>query len=128
MITPYKGEYANETVFITSPIWEKGTTDQYIESRVIDEPVDAFVLMSDGCENVCYETVVYDHEKYSYQNKNKPFAGFLNPMLDAVHRMYIKGMDTPTINHFLAEYLANDPVFKEESDDKTLILVAKSRL
>ncbi len=125
MIQPYKGEYANETIFITSPIWEGNAPDQYIESRVIDEPVDAVVLMSDGCENVCYETTIFNPEKGAYQNKNTPFAGFLDPMIDALHRMYAQGMDTSSINRFLEEYLAQDPVFAEETDDKTLILIAK---
>ena len=63
-ITPYKGELANETVFITSDFWEKDNLDQFIESRIIQDSVSAFTLLTDGCENVCFELNKFNSETH----------------------------------------------------------------
>jgi hypothetical protein len=129
MLTPFKGEYANETVFITSPIWEDDKIDTYIESRVVVESTNAFVLMSDGCENACYETTIFNEETKLYENINKPFAGFLNPIIQTLQNLSEQGKTEQEINLLWEDYL-NDGTeeFAKEQDDKTLILAVKKQL
>ena len=126
MLVPFKGEYANETVFITSPIWESDLIDKYIESQIITEPFDAFVLMSDGCENICYETTIFNEETKLYEHINKPFAGFLNPIIQTIQNLYEQGKTEQEINLLWEDYL-NDGTdeFAKEQDDKTLIITVK---
>jgi len=52
--TPYKGEEASSTVFITLPIWDE--LDEYLETRVVVNEIRAVVLMSDGCEKASFIT------------------------------------------------------------------------
>lgn len=55
ILTPHKGEEANQTVFVTNEILKPA--DLIIsgvhvpETLVINKPISAFVLMSDGCED-----------------------------------------------------------------------------
>lgn len=126
MITPFRGEYANETVFITSPIWEENQIDTYIKSQVIIEPISAFVLMSDGCENACYETAIFNEETKQYENINKPFAGFFNPIIKTLKDLVAQGKGAEKINRLWEDYLRDGTEeFAKEQDDKTLILVVK---
>lgn len=127
MMTPFKGEYANETIFITSPIWEDDKIDTYIESQVIAEPINAFVLMSDGCENACYETTIFIEENKQYENINKPFAGFFNPITQTLKRLVAQGKTAEEVNLLWEDYLTDGTEeFAKEQDDKTLILVVKN--
>lgn len=127
MITPFKGEYANETVFITSPIWEDEKIDTYIESQVIVEPINAFVLMSDGCENACYETTIFNEETKQYENINKPFAGFFNPITQTLKSLVAQGKTEEEVNLLWEDYLTDGTEeFAKEQDDKTLILAVKN--
>jgi hypothetical protein len=127
MMTPFKGEYANETIFITSPIWEDDKIDTYIESQVIAEPINAFVLMSDGCENACYETTIFIEENKQYENINKPFAGFFNPITQTLKGLVAQGKTAEEVNLLWEDYLTDGTEeFAKEQDDKTLILVVKN--
>jgi hypothetical protein len=126
MLTPFKGEYANETIFITSPIWEDDKIDTYIESQVVVEPINAFVLMSDGCENACYETTIFNEETKQYENINKPFAGFFNPIIQTLKSLVEQEKKEDEINQLWEDYLKDGTEdFTKEQDDKTLILVVK---
>ena len=127
MMIPFKGEYANETVFITSQIWEDDKIDTYIESQVIVEPLNAFVLMSDGCENACYETTIFNEETKQYENINKPLAGFFNPIVDTLKCLIEQGKTEEEINQLWEDYLKDGTEeFAKEQDDKTLILAVKN--
>ncbi|MEM4326432.1 MAG: PP2C family serine/threonine-protein phosphatase [Candidatus Pacearchaeota archaeon] len=126
MITPFKGEFANETVFITSPIWDKDKLDLYIESQIITEPSDAIVLLSDGCENICFETVVFNEKHKSYEHINKPFKEYLDPMVETIKTLYNQGKSLEEINRLWEEYLINGTEeLALEPDDKTLIIGVK---
>ena len=46
IITPFLGEEAGSTVFITSKIWNE--PNRYIESRVVKNPVKGIVVVTDG--------------------------------------------------------------------------------
>lgn len=59
MMTPHKGEEANQTIFLISEFWDIPNYELsgvlVPESIVIREPVQAFALMSDGCEHTAME-------------------------------------------------------------------------
>ncbi len=119
-ITPFKGSQVGETVFITSEFdWED---KQYIETKVIDSPVTAFTLLTDGLEWYCWECNVKLEDKDQYIDPNKPFKQFFDTNAETV-----KKIGEQTTHDELQEkwrgYLGHGhPKIKEEQDDKTMVL------
>ena len=131
MIMPFHGQEANETVFITSDIWDDDTlTDRYVESLVINEPVDAFCLLSDGCEKSSFEVNLYDTEKKVFFDPNRPFAPFLDPNRTALLQFSEQQKSQEDINALWAKFLTDGTEkLRIETDDKTLLLgVRKAEL
>lgn len=129
MIDPFKGEYANETIFITSPIWKDEIIDNFIESRIISEPTNSFVMMSDGCENICFETTILNETTKQYEHINKPFAGFLNPISKILINLSNLGKTEKEIDLLWEEYLTDGTEeLANEEDDKTLVLAVKMEI
>jgi hypothetical protein len=125
-ITPYKGELANETVFITSDFWEKDNLDQFIESRIIQDSVSAFTLLTDGCENVCFELNKFNSETQLYERLNNPYSGFFNHNIGVLKSLHSTGLTEEEINSMWANFLTNGlESFANELDDKTLLLAIK---
>lgn len=126
MIIPYKGEYANETIFLTSDIWQDDIIDNYISSKVVVNPFDAFVIMSDGCEDVAYQTTIWNEEENKLEYINKPFGGFLDPMVEVIKKAHKEKISEEKINLLWQEYLKNGTEkLASEPDDKTLIIGIK---
>jgi len=124
MITPFHGEEANETVFITSDIWYSSIIDRYIESNIIDEEIKAFSLLSDGCEKASFECNLYDEEKSVFYDPNRPFKHFYDKNVN-VHLPLLKkaGKNQDEINILWKKFLTDGNVkLQIEPDDKTMIL------
>ena len=122
-IRPWRGEYANETVFISSDIWEPNSLDQFIESRVIAEPVSAFALLSDGCERHSFICNVWDEASQKYIDPNQPFDKFFNPIVKNFHQMYAGKLKYPQIEEKWAKFLLEgNQKLKNEPDDKTMVV------
>lgn len=121
MMTPFRGEEANQTIFITSDF------EKDIESKVIEEKVSAFCLLSDGCEKSAFECNLFDKEKNLYYDPNRPYPKFFNPNLLALSKITHKSQEEMNLlwQHFLAE---GTPQLKNETDDKTLILGMMTKL
>jgi hypothetical protein len=126
MITPFKGEEANQTTFITSSIWHD--TDKYIESRVFIDPPFAFTLLTDGCEDFAFLTYVNTAEipdEIKIQDVNQPFDGFYQPLTQ--HFKELNGK--VSIYAMQAEWAAilerGTDKIKDEPDDKTMILAIR---
>lgn len=124
VLTPHKGKEANQTVFITNKVLEEGLRISGVpvpETIVIDEPINAFVLMSDGCENGLWIKSRKENlpdGDFRYITQNTPFAPALNDILDRIQKYESKEygqMLFKIINHY------NKPL-KNETDDKTLCL------
>ncbi len=123
MMTPYNGETANETVFITSPIWEIANIDEYIESQIIAEPPMAFCLLTDGMEKACFEVNLYDAENSKYYDPNLPYPKFFHPCQKALLKMHKEGKSQEAINAVWANFLTSgNQVLRNEEDDKTLVM------
>ena len=123
LITPYKGEEANATVFLTSALgWQNGRLDEFIESRVIREPVTAFTLMSDGCEKHAFECSRID-ENGIWSDPNRPYPGFFEPLLETLVQMKADSDNAAEIQAKWKQFLeSGNEGLQHEPDDKTLIL------
>ena len=132
MMTPWEGEYSNQTVFInTDSIYadqlenQADSTRPFLESRVIDNPnIDAFVLMSDGCESGLYETVAYDAEKNANVKINRPHAGVCNNIIEMLEKKIAEtSSDVPEAERLFTSIVEEgNTALKNEGDDKTLVL------
>jgi Protein phosphatase 2C len=126
LFVPFRGEFANETVFITSQIWEKDLIGKYISTNIIGFPVDAFCLLSDGCEKASFEVNLYDEEKAVYYDPNSPFPNFFNPNVEALKKLKEDGKTQDEINELWSSFLTNgNNKFVLETDDKTMILAVQ---
>lgn len=123
LFKPFKGEFANETVFITSHIWETELMDKYINLTVLDFPVDAFCLLTDGCERAAFQINLFNEAEEKYFDPNLPYPNFFNPLVGTLKGL-IEGKQTQAeINSLWANFLTNgNPKFEIETDDKTMIL------
>lgn len=126
LIKPYNGAEANETVFITSNIWTEEGVKEFIETRVVEAPIQAFVLLSDGCERSSFEVNVFDEEAQKYYDPNRPYAKFFEPNLKGLRMLKKEGKSQEAINTLWEGFLKEGTnQFKHETDDKTMVLGAR---
>lgn len=129
MLTPHKGEEANQTIFLTSKAWLKNDFKmdgiEVPESRVINDQVAAFTLMSDGCEFHSFELGYFDKEKQEYKEENKPSALFFDALIQTVKGMQEKNTSKVVMQEKWSYFLREGHKgLQNEPDDKTLILGA----
>ena len=128
IMTPHKGEEANQTIFITSPGWqnEKHFTMSRVlvpESRVIRERAIAFTLMSDGCETHAFECSKMDPITSRWSDPNRPFPNFFDPLILNLKSMNQNKVSVEEVNVKWRKFVEEGtPGLRDESDDKTLIL------
>ncbi|MBL7914380.1 MAG: protein phosphatase 2C domain-containing protein [Bacteroidia bacterium] len=128
LITPHKGEEANQTIFLTSSPWLSETDFKMSEvlvpeSRVINEKVIAFTLMSDGCESHSFDCSKMDNETNKWVDPNLPSEKFFNPLLKQLKAMHDNKVSLPDVTSNWKKFIeGGTPGLKDEPDDKTLIL------
>lgn len=121
LITPWKGEEANQTVFITSAIWN--APEKFLKSSVVNDVPTAFTLMSDGCESHSFELGYFDQQQQQFIEKNNPYPKFFDPLVEQVKKMDEGGMSSNEIHKNWRQFLTNGSQgLANESDDKTMIL------
>lgn len=98
---PENGEYANETVFVSSEQWSK-----HLRLTRVPAAPTVLALMSDGAESFAM---------------GKQRSGLFRPFIDPVLR-YLQGVDHSTATQALAATLADPRTGHITSDDKTLLL------
>jgi len=128
MLTPYKGSYSNETVFITSDIWhDEATLNKYIESKIITEKVKAFCLLTDGCENASFECYKIDEQSSIPVDVNRPFKDFFHDNVSIHIPNLVKAQKSQSeLNEIWETFLkCGNDTLKNESDDKSMILAVK---
>jgi hypothetical protein len=117
LMTPFKGEEANQTIFITSDF------EEFIENKIISSHVNAFCLLSDGCEKSAFECNLYDRDTHKYYDPNLPYPKFFNPNILALRELYKQKQTQDAMNALWQSFLeGGNPQLKNEPDDKTLIL------
>ncbi len=128
MLTPYKGSYSNETVFITSDIWhDDATLNKYIESKIITEKVKAFCLLTDGCENASFECYKIDEQLSIPIDINRPFKDFFHDNINIHIPNLVKAQKSQLeLNEIWEAFLkSGNDTLKNENDDKSMILAVK---
>lgn len=125
IMTPHKGEEANQTLFVTSN-WEKLSTPSYKigglfipEVRTIRKKPQVVVLMSDGCEKATWECTMYNEDIGKYADKNTPFAGFLNPLVQALDESDSEENRLMTLQEIIS---SGTEACVREQDDKTFLM------
>jgi hypothetical protein len=128
LIKPHKGQEANETIFLTSDDWitPGAITMSEIsvpESKIIKEKVQAFSLMSDGCETHSFLSSQMDPITNIWSDPNQPYENFFIPVMSKLREMYKKGMDQKSITTTWEKFITDGtPGLQKESDDKTMII------
>ena len=123
LITPYHGEYANQTVFVTSDICEDALCPPYFETAIVAEAVQAFCLLSDGCERASYQCYLYDEVQQRFYDPNKPYPPFFNRVVDWLKTLPQHEHTQQDINEQWAQVLrSGTEVLRQERDDKTMII------
>ena len=127
IMTPHKGEEANQTLFLVSDFWN---IPNYVqsgvlvpESLVVKEPVEAFALMSDGCESTAWLCTTQNAETGKYYDQNKPFAGFFNPLEETLVSFHKEQVPEEERKEKWYKFIESGTKgFVKEQDDKTMIL------
>ena len=126
MMTPHKGAEANQTIFLISDFW---SYPNYVmsgvlvpESVVIREPVQAFALMSDGCENTSWQCTILDQETGKFYDRNRPYTGFFNPLEETILSFKANGVPEEERQSKWHKFVESGTSgFVREQDDKTMI-------
>jgi hypothetical protein len=131
ILTPHKGEEANQTIFITSDKW---ITDPAFtmsgkpvpESNVITEKAIAFTALSDGCELHSFECSVMNDTGNKWHDPNRPYAKFFNPIVKNLRLMNEANILPEEANNKWRKFIERgNNGLKSELDDKTMILGIK---
>ncbi len=127
IISPHKGEEANQTIFLTSNPWLSGdfvmSGVKVPESNIINDAPTAFTLMSDGCESHSFELGYFDKERQKFIEQNNPYPKFFEPLLHTVINMKKEGMNKQEMLDKWSNFVRSGTAkLKNEPDDKTLIL------
>jgi len=126
LFTPHKGEEVNQTVFITSPLWQNNP-NQWIDIQLIQEPYTAFCVLSDGCEKAAFECNIWVEEEQKFKDPNLPYSKFFNPLVHGIKQLYAQNKTTDEIQQMWKQFLKDgNKTLAQEIDDKSLILVCKS--
>lgn len=125
IMTPHKGEEANQTIFSTTIEFANKPglkmSGIYVpETSVSEEPIESFVLMSDGCENGAwstYQKVDLPDGDFKIQDVNLPRPQTLDMLLS-----FIDEPDETIRKANIIDFLTQYKEMKREGDDKTIII------
>jgi len=126
--TPHKGEEANQTIFLqnswnTPLVPALNISGVYVpETVVVNERPQAVVLLSDGCENSAWECSIFNPITGHYEDKNIPFAGFMNPLIESL----LEEDESNRMDLFIDILDHGTKACKQERDDKTMLLLISS--
>lgn len=126
LLTPFKGDEPGSTVFLTSDYtWEN--PEECIESNVIvlNEPIEAAVLLSDGMETYSFLCYTKDEDGI-YSDPNEPFAPFLDGNLSIIRQMFVAGKADEEVSKAWESYLLSGKKLVDEYDDKTMVIAIKA--
>lgn len=119
LMTPWQGEQAGQTVFITT---KPKVFRNIVGISMFDRPAEAFFLLTDGCESLTWETLFHDPETEVLEKKNQPYKPFWDHTLQTISKMH-KTLNPEQTGQALHSYLHNGhKAFETEPDDKTMII------
>jgi hypothetical protein len=107
-LLPQRGEYANETLFLTA-----ASAIEQLNIYIAEEEIAALAVMSDGLTRLALEFPAMD-----------PHRSFFDPVLSFAAQLE----DQEVGVRRLAEYLSSDKVSARTSDDRSLVLAVRPGL
>jgi hypothetical protein len=107
-LSPQRGEFANETIFVT-----RGDAERRVSVARIVGPVAEFALMTDGIEHLAVKTVT-----------GEPHALFFEHVFAGLRAAQGIGVATDH-QAWLEAFLASPQVCARTDDDKTIILCSR---
>lgn len=124
ILTPHKGEEANQTIFSTTIEFNKKPTLMMSgvfvpETKVEEVSIEAFVLMSDGCEDgawTTYQRVNLPDGDFRVEDVNQPRAQTLEQLMSIIDAP--EAEQQAKLIDFITGY---NKGFKTEGDDKTIL-------
>lgn len=126
ILTPHKGEEANQTVFITNEILNPSNLKisgvSVPETVVINSPIKAYILMSDGCEDGLWiknRKEILNDGDFRYIPLNKPFEPAIETLVQVLQDKRYTDKTEDVLFQFIDRYNDN---LKLEIDDKTIVL------
>lgn len=127
ILTPHKGEEANQTIFLTSKFWENYpyvmSSVSVPEAVVVREKPYSFTLMSDGCERSAWQYYQKDEQTGIFYDPNIPHPPFFNPLCETLQSFRIDKVDYIERQEKWRKFITNGTKsFEREKDDKTMIL------
>ena len=127
LITPHKGDEANQTIFVPSEFWDipayKMSGVLVPESVVVKEKPFAFTLMSDGCESTSWLYSQKDEATGKFFDPNKPYPNFFNPLSDTLQSFRKDKVEEKERAEKWGNFIKDgNKSFEREQDDKTMIL------
>lgn len=123
MVVPTKGEEANQTLFITSELWDENVQSEYFGTFLYEKPITAFTLLSDGCERASFEILQYNEEEDKYFDPNKPYKPFFEPNYLNLIKLQRANFEQNQINNLWGDFLEKgNQKLINETDDKSMIL------
>ncbi|MFD3164457.1 protein phosphatase 2C domain-containing protein [Herpetosiphon sp. NSE202] len=122
MITPHKGEEANEVMpFTADQVWKNPS--ELIECRVINDHINGFVLISDGCEKHTFQCSQFDQATQHWHDPNRPHQQFFDRLQQLFREKKQKGQSLQDLQPTFKDILERGTTgFANEPDDKTMIL------
>lgn len=119
ILTPYHGEEVGMTVFLTSDLTWK-SPNKFIETKIIKDNVNAFIIISDGLEKFLFECYKPDSSG-KYHDPNLPFT----PTLDFIYQtnnLFLSKHSAKLATKKWESFLKNGhEILSKEADDKTMI-------
>lgn len=120
-MTPFKGEEANQTIFITSDLWRENPA--FLGCHLFEQPITGFALMSDGCETHAFQINRYDEENGIYIQLNDPYPPFFEPLRTQLLELHQQGHPQAKLDEEWREFIESGTRgLRLEPDDKTMIL------
>ena len=109
LFSPSKGEYVNETTFVTS---SPKDIAQDLQIRYRPNPVSFICASTDGLEKVALDLA-----------NNKAFARFFIPL-----EKYIQNTQEIEQDSYITEFLKSEQVNRKTDDDKTILLCSSIKV
>lgn len=127
IISPHKGEEANQTIFSTSKYFGEKyipnlkMSNVYVpETNCSNSHIEAFVLMSDGCENgawMTYQRKNLSNGDFRVEDVNLPRSSSLDQCLQIID------LPNETRMKALVDFITESSnAFINEPDDKTILI------
>lgn len=105
---PVKGEFANQTTFVTSARWEEA-----FQCERVFNPVSAVAGFTDGLQNLALQL----SSRTAY-----------DPFFELVFGALRSSRDDTRLQQALTEFLTSDAVNERTDDDKSLVLVCRDEV